>query len=548
MDEREYEVSDGQTVVQAAAEVGVTIPHYCYHPSLGAPANCRMCLIELTPPGAPGPIRQLTTACTTRVGDGMVISNEAPRVKQARAATLQFLLAHHPLDCPTCDEAGECFLQDYVYAFGDDRSVYKEVKKVPPRKSLGPTVDLFSTRCIVCTRCVRFTEEVSGGAEIGLKHRGVYDEIDVFPDKPLDNKLSGNVVDICPVGALVSKDFLYRSRPWFLTKEPSVCNRCSKGCNIHIESRDGEAVRVRPRYHAEVNDFWMCDDGRFGYEYVNSPERLRLPMLRREGELVPAGWGELVEEAASKIEELGRENVAVIVSAWMTNEELFAAKRLAEEGVRTERIGLLEGPVEAEDETFPQFVIERDKNPNRAGASLLFGEGLQTALEALDGARGAVLFGGIAPAPDGAPIPLDAALLERLRSLEYLVVSDILPSALTEMAHAAAPGTAFTEKEGCFTNSAKRAQRLTKALPNIGNALEEWRFAAHLANALGADIAYESAAEITDALAEASAAFRGATDEAVGLRGFALEAEAAPAEESEAPVPDNWAYAARFWR
>ncbi|MDE0021004.1 MAG: molybdopterin-dependent oxidoreductase [Candidatus Poribacteria bacterium] len=541
MDGQEYEVSDGISVVQAAAEVGVTIPHYCYHPSLGAPANCRMCLIELTPPGAPGPIRQLTTACTTRVGDGMEISNSAPRVKQARATTLQFLLAHHPLDCPTCDEAGECFLQDYAYEFGHDRSVYQEIKNVPPRKSLGPTVDLFTTRCIVCTRCVRFTEEISGGAEIGLMHRGVHDEIDVAPDKPLDNKLSGNVVDICPVGALVSKDFLYRSRPWFLTKKPSVCNRCSKGCNIHVESREGEVARLRPRYHADVNDFWMCDDGRFGYEYVNSPDRLRLPALRKDGELIPAGWRELLETAAEKIQALGGEQTAVITSAWMTNEELYAVKRLAEEGVGTERIGLFEGPVEDEDEVFPKFVIERDKNPNRAGAELIFGDGLKTAAEALDGAKAAVFFGGIPGAP------LDDALMDRLTALEYLLTVDILPSALTEAADAAAPGTAFTEKEGCFTNSAKRVQRLSKALPNLGNALAEWQFAAYLANALGANIEYESAAQITDDLASTVAAFHGAVDEAIDWRGFCLE-EKTDGGEAEETAPENWAYASRFWR
>lgn len=541
IDGREYEVSDGLSAVQAAAEVGVLIPHYCYHPALPAPANCRMCLIELTPPGAPGPLRQLATACTTRVADGMVITTNSPRVKRGREMTLEFLLIHHPLDCPTCDEAGECDLQDFTFLFGPDRSKYQEAKRVPPRKTLGPYVEIFKTRCIVCTRCVRFTEEISGTRELCLVNRGVHDEIDIYPGRELNNKLSGNVVDLCPVGALLSRDFLYRSRPWFLQKVNSICPRCSKGCNITVEYRDGEVVRLRPRYNGEVNDFWMCDDGRFGYHYLNSPQRLRRPMVRQEGEEPePTVWPQFFDAMERAVGELGGEQFAVVASAWNTNEELYLIRRFADEVLRTKRLGLLAAPI-GQEERFPKFVIEGDKNPNRTGAQLILGEAVSTddALwEMLAEAKGALIFGGI---PE---LSLPERAREILAGLEFLAVVDILPSELTALAEWILPGTGFTEKEGCFTNSQRRVQALERAMEPLGNALPEWQLLSYLANVLGADWSYSSVRQITQELAETVSAFEGATPETIGKRGYVLGSGPKP---PETPLKGNDAYAAMFW-
>ncbi|MBM3216265.1 2Fe-2S iron-sulfur cluster binding domain-containing protein [Candidatus Poribacteria bacterium] len=539
IDGKEYTVSDGITVVQAAAEVGITIPHYCYHPALRAPGNCRMCLIELTLPGRPGPERQLAIGCGTRVADGMVVSNTAPRVKAARAMTLEFLLIHHPLDCPTCDQAGECHLQDYTYEFGNDRSRYVEAKQTPPRKQVGPHIDLFTTRCVVCTRCVRFCEEITGTSELGLIHRGGHNEIDVYPGRPLDNKLSGNVADICPVGALVSRDFLYRSRPWFLKKVNSVCPGCSKGCNTTVEFRDNEIVRIKPRYHADVNDFWMCDDGRYGYHYANDPNRLKSPMIRDGESLVPTGWNTVFEAIAAKIAELGGENVAILASAFNTNEELRAIGRLAMEAVGTKHVGLISQPITSEDTVYPKFVIEKDKNPNRAGGLAILGDVPtdEDAWALLDGAKGAVVFGGIPG------LELSEQVLARLEALACLVVVDILPSALTERADIVAPGTAFTEKEGCFTSSQKRVQRLNRALPPLGRSLDEWTFVCEVARAMGREFGYLSVGEITDDIASSVEAFSGAGDSAIGSRGYVL-GSGEPAPET---MTGNDAYAAKYW-
>jgi NADH-quinone oxidoreductase subunit G len=541
IDGTQYTVSDGLTVVQAAAEVGITIPHYCYHPALHAPANCRMCLIELQPPGAPGPLRQLATACTTRVADGMVVTNNSPRVRAARATTLEFLLAHHPLDCPTCDQAGECYLQDYSFQFGHGASRYVETKNVPPAKDVGPHVRLISTRCIVCTRCIRFCEEVSGTAELALMERGVHDEVDIYDGRPLDNKLSGNVVDICPVGALVSKDFLFRSRPWFLKKVNSICPGCSKGCNTTVEFREGEVVRIKPRYHADVNDFWMCDDGRYGYHYVNRPDRLLSPMMRGGDALVPATWSAAIDRIVERGRELGTENIAVVGSAHATNEELYLMRRLAREVLRTPLVGLVSVPVRGDDEVYPRFVIEKDKNPNRTGARLLLAQDGELAeddatWELLRRAKGGLVFAGLPS------VSLDESARQALQGLDFLAVVDILPSDLTSFADIVLPGTAFTEKEGCFTNSQRRVQRLSRALPPPGSAADEWRLVAHLAGAFGREFPYTRLSDVTDDLAAHVTAFDGADSQAIGSRGFVLGVGRSTEE-----TVGNYAYAERFW-
>ena len=376
---------------------------------------------------------------------------------------------------------------------------------------------------------------------LGLTNRGGKNEIDIYPGIPLDNKLSGNVVDICPVGALLSTDFMYKSRPWFLDEVDSVCTRCSKGCNITVEHRDGETARLKPRFNEDVNGFWMCDDGRYGYDFVNSADRLRMPMTRDGDDLVACGWSDVFDRIAAAVKDVGGENVAVIASAWSSNEELHAVRRFATEAVRTSLVGLLSAAGDDDDTVYPGFTIEKDKNPNRTGARLILGEEVAedaAIWEVLKRAKAAVIFSGM---PD-AELSDDA--VQALEALEFLAVIDTASSALTALADVVIPGTTFTEKDGCFTNSQKRVQKLNAAHGPLGASMREWEFVKYAAEALGADFDYTDDASVTADLVASTPAFEGVTPEAVGERGYVLGSGEAEPETNTG----NYAYAKMFWK
>src|SRR5437016_1919247 len=286
--------------IQAALKGGVFIPHYCWHPELTVVASCRMCLVEVgerKPDGAVAMQPKVVPGCQTPVKEGSVIVTDSPKAKAAQAGTLESLLLNHPLDCPVCDKAGECGLQDFSYRYGRAESRMIDEKNTPPNKpGISDKISLFTDRCIMCSRCVRFTREVSGTAELQVINRGNHSEIDVFPGEPLENKLAGNVVDLCPVGALCSKDFLYKQRVWALKTRESVCPRCSTGCSIDVDANKDIVYRLRPRYNpeAEASGWFLCDEGRYGYHYCNSAERLRQPLARTPRGLAPVPWSELL--------------------------------------------------------------------------------------------------------------------------------------------------------------------------------------------------------------------------------------------------------------
>src|SRR5436305_2042813 len=285
-------------LIEAAMKGGVFIPHYCWHKALTVVASCRMCLVEVgerKPDGTVSMQPRVVPGCQTPARDGTVIVTNSPRARAAQGQTLEGILLNHPLDCPVCDKAGECLLQDYSYRFGKAESRMIDTKNTPPNKpDLGANVALFTDRCIMCSRCVRFTREVSGTAELQVINRGHHSEIDVFPGEPLDNKLSTNVVDLCPVGALRSKDFLYKQRVWSLKTRHSVCADCSTGCSIHLDGNKNIVYRLRPRYNPQAQGHFMCDEGRLGYHYVNSVRRHLRPMVRRDGKLAAAPWTEVL--------------------------------------------------------------------------------------------------------------------------------------------------------------------------------------------------------------------------------------------------------------
>src|SRR3954449_5134096 len=302
--------------IQAAQRVGAEIPHYCWHPALTVVASCRMCLVEIgqkKPDGSVAMQPKLIPGCQTPVTDGMVIVSDSEKVKAAQKATLEYLLLDHPLDCPTCDQAGECFLQDYSFKYGRGYSRLMEPKEQPPDKDyIGDQITLFTDRCIMCTRCVRFTREISGTGELEVISRGNHSEIDIFPGEPCNNKLAGNVVDLCPVGALCSKDFLYKQRVWYLNDTPSVCPNCSTGCSVDLDTNKSVLFRLRPRENPQAQGYFMCDEGRFGYHWVNDAARIKRPMALKGGQLTVTPWATILPELRQRFADAVKTNAGSV--------------------------------------------------------------------------------------------------------------------------------------------------------------------------------------------------------------------------------------------
>ena len=297
IDNREVECDGGTNVLRAALGAGWDVPHYCYHPGLTVVASCRLCLMEMKMPhpktGEMGWAPKLIPSCQTPVRDGIEVRFDSEKVRKNQRDCMEFFLLNHPLDCPVCDQAGECDLQDYSLKFGSAESRMVDPKHVTPKKDIGPKTLLYSDRCVVCTRCVRFTQEVSGTHELCVVNRGSSVEIDVFPGIPLDNPLQGNVVDICPVGCLLDKDFLFKRRVWELKPTPSICPGCATGCSIRVDHADNKVYRLKPRFNAQGNTWWMCYVGRVGFKYVHDARRIASPVIRRGSEQTIPNWEDL---------------------------------------------------------------------------------------------------------------------------------------------------------------------------------------------------------------------------------------------------------------
>src|SRR5678809_1750688 len=302
VDGKSIECKDRQMIIQACDDNGIEIPRYCYHPGMSIVASCRICLVEVE--GAP----KLLPACQTPVRDGMVVHSTSPKAIANQKQVMEYLLINHPLDCPVCDQAGECLLQDYSYEYGRSQSRFEEDKAKKPKKDVGLNVLLYNDRCIMCTRCVRFTREVSGASELYVDGRGHREEIDIFPGKPLDNKLSGNVVDLCPVGALLDKDFLFKQRVWLLKEAPSISPADAGGENIYLHHNEGVVYRVKPRYNADVNTWWISDDTRYSYKPLNDPKRLRAARRTQYGTQVETPLAGAVEHAVSELTNVVKTN------------------------------------------------------------------------------------------------------------------------------------------------------------------------------------------------------------------------------------------------
>ncbi len=515
------EIVPGKNVLQTAIDNGVYVPHYCYHPGLSAPANCRMCLVEMDVGGR----RSLGPSCSAMPAEGMVVDTRSDVVKDNQRAVMEFLLVNHPLDCPVCDQSGECELQDYSYTYGSDRSRFHEKKLVQPKKDIGNHVLLYSDRCIRCTRCIRFCDEISGTGELGYFNRGVYNEIDVFPGARMDNRLSGNTVDICPVGALLDKSFLFKQRVWFLKSVDTICPGCSTGCNIRADYNNERIYRLVPRQNPDVNEYWMCDDGRHGWGYVHGDDRLLFPMLGRGEEQELALWEVALEATREGFErvraEYGDGAVAGIASAHLTNEEHYLFGSLFSSGLSGGPVAVRTRVSDEGDVVFKSgFTIHADKSPNARGARTVL-EGLGLSLTetseiwrgvAEGRIKGLYLLG-------GDPLEsLSDAELKALGALDFLVVQDVLTHRWMEMADVILPGAAFIEKDGTFTNVDGRVQRVRRGLAPVGDARADWEILRDVIQAMGGDAAQTRVEEIMADMAGTVAAFEGINDDDEGDR------------------------------
>jgi NADH-quinone oxidoreductase subunit G len=472
---RELELPTGSRLncIQAAKLLGIKIPHYCWHPSLSVVGSCRMCLVEIGNRDAKtGKITmqpKLAPACNLIAADGLVLVTNSEKVLNARAQVEEGLLLRHPIDCPICDKAGECKLQDYYFKHGQNQRRADLIPFTSRRRDLGD-VDLFVDRCILCSRCVRFTSEISGTKELMVTGRGAHEEIDVVEGFPIHNNLSGNVVDLCPVGALADKDFLYKQRVWFMRKHKGVCTGCATGCSIWIEENQDHIYRLKPRENQHINQWWICNDGRYGYSHVHDERRLAQPM-RRDGEnFVNADWTGLPLEISKRFREAG--HIGAIVSPFLTVEEAYLLCKFIRSIDEKAVLALGPIPVVGEDVRFPKgFTVHAEKCPNRRGVEAVLGHFTGKIVDYSEliryieqgKIRGVWVSGGYKNEW------IDEATARCFEKLRLLVIQDLFPSPLARRATYQLPATAFAEREGSYVNRADRLQSVPWAIrPPVG--------------------------------------------------------------------------------
>ena len=530
---KEITVPDGTNLIEAAREAGVEVPHYCYHPGLSIAGQCRLCMVDIDKVPRP------QIACNTQVAEGMVVQTETERVKDTRRAMLEFHLINHPLDCPVCDQAGECFLQIYYMKHGlyDPRMTDEKVHK-PKAVPLGPHVILDAERCILCSRCVRFCDEITGTGELGIFHRGDHSEIGLFPGTALENAYSGNVIDICPVGALTDRDFRFQVRVWYLDTAKSICNGCARGCNIEIHTNkhrthhnQGKRVaRLKPRFNAEVNQWWICDAGRYGFRWIDDESRLTAPAVTVDGQSVETTWDDAVATLAGQLSRYRPEEIGVLASPQMSNEDLWALRRLLDALGAVHHDFAVPPREPGEDD---KLLIRADKNPNTRGARLA---GLGPGAGGLD--AGGILDAAAAKkikllwvlhhdltASGFAPSRVSAALA----GADTVVFQGTNASPTSERAALVLPSAAYAERDGTFTNFEGRVQRFRPALTPLGEARPDWLTFGLVAARLGktgadAALTVDRADLVFAALAAAVPAFDGMLYRTLGDTGQMVKA------------------------
>ncbi len=515
---KNIEVERGTTVLQAAQRLGIKIPHYCYHPRLSIAGNCRMCLVELEK------VPKLQTACSTVCQDGMVVRTDTERVRNAVKGVLEFILLNHPVDCPVCDQAGECGLQNYYMEYGLETSRFALEDKVHKEKAkhIGGLIMLDSERCILCTRCIRYLREILGTDEMNIFGRGARSRIDIYPGKPLANRYTGNLADICPVGALTEKEFRFQCRVWFMKAAKSICPGCARGCNMEIHYRGDRVYRLKPSLNDEVNGIWMCDIGRLIYTGANE-NRVEYPYWREEGGGRRGDWDAITYTVAQRIKGViaahGPESVGVIASPASSNEELYLTKRLAREGVGTQNLGITTD--NNGDPYHDEFLVMEDKNPNTKGALELGigpGEGGLDYKGILGAARkgeikALIVVGSQLGGMDG------AGLDEVLTKVGYVVNISPNESPLSERSSVVLASASFAEREGTYTNFEGRVQRFFRAVSPAEGAREDIWILEELAGKLGSPGGFKCSEEVFMEMAERVPFYRGLTYASIGYYG-----------------------------
>ncbi len=518
----------GTRLIEACMKSGHFIPHYCYHPKLSSPGNCRMCLVELGMPkmtperkpvlGADGRPEiawspRPAISCATEISDGMAVRTDSPLVEECRKGVMEFLLINHPLDCPICDQAGECRLQEFSveYGHGESRFIEEKVKK-PKRVDIGPRIVLDDERCILCSRCVRFMQEIAHDDVLGLVNRGSHTTLTIYPGRKLDNNYSLNTVDICPVGALTSKDFRFTMRVWFLRETKSIDVNCGNGTNILIGSRENVIYRITPRENDFVNSCWMPDSHRLNFHYVNSSERLRQPAIK--GEDLSVSWPRAIRVAAAQLKAYPKAT-AMIASAKMTNEELFLARKLAR-ALEIELFDALPRPQKGDG-----FLISEDGNPNTQGAKLIglaTGKLPEIASGVADGSIKSLLVLG--------EDALECGIAEDdLRKLNSLVVMAILPNTTTANASVLLSAASWAEKRGSMINVKGRLQRLNRAISSPGEARDDWEILRDLLQAVSDSNGTYTIDELFKQIAAEIPAFEGLSLSRIGDLGVDLSSK-----------------------
>ena len=526
IDGRPITVAKGRTVLQAAIEAGIPVPYYCYHPGISIDGSCRVCIVKIEK------MPKLQTSCSTLCMDGMVVHTREPEVVEARAGVFEFLLVNHPLDCPVCDKGGECPLQDFSYTFGPAESRMDFPRRVFDGEGVkadvdfGPTLMLNRNRCILCTRCVRFMKEIDGDAQIGVVDRGSGSEIATFQEMGVHSLLSGNLMDVCPVGAILTRDYRFKSRPW---DNPAVvdtiCTLCSKGCNTSAWlkakpewAKGSRLIRMTPRHNPDVNGFWMCDIGRFKYHWIESDQRLRRPMVRSGASLEAVAWHDVQPRLRDRLQEAGTsgaEAVRFLVSAHASTEELFVLKEIVEgllgsDGLQAASVAWISSDKPQPPST--TFKVSTTDAPNVNGARDLgyrVGHGndgppdLAEFRGAIEGGRVKALYV-MDSGPDGSLGDMSwLVAARRSGTLPLLIVHGVLMTELAAAADIVLPGAAYVEKNAIYTNDQGRLQAGSRAIAAPGDALDDCEILVNLGRSLGLTLPFESASEVRKALAAA---------------------------------------------
>ena len=518
LDGKTVEFEPGEKILSAAMRAGIQIPHYCYHPGMSVVATCRMCMVDVIDMGNGRPAPKLQTSCSMDAVEGMKVETMNEKVKDAKELVMEYLLINHPLDCPICDQSGECVLQDYSFEFGSGKSEMEYSKRVYGWRDIGTFVALERNRCIHCTRCDRFTREITGTNEFGMFNRGHELTVDTYSDRPMTNQFQGNMADICPVGAITEKEFRFKRRVWKLKKTPSICVGCSTGCNVTIEYDKNEVFRLKPRDNPDVNRWWMCDQGRLTYKDLNIREnRVAYPLGKTAEGFQEISWENAFSAIREKITELQPTSNEVIglVDTHASNEELYLFKKLLKEGFESDQLFFpdleWEQPVS---DFFINSLITSDKSPNRAGARMLGLKGAKSSEEVTS------------KIPTGTKVLLalgkpfeDENLLSQAGNIPLVINIAAWQSGWSETADVTLPSRLHSEKDATYTNKAGRAQRVNTAIRAFHKTRPDWMILCGLMELLNVDNKADSAEAVFQELSENEKGFQGLQWESIGSDG-----------------------------